>query len=114
MFSWNYRNIYVILGHKSIKLMDDDMKFAGLVGMVLGLADFNNYEFRLKSGSVKRVFEDNKHYEVLLEYYDGTVCYAKETDIYTLDKIIRTYKEENPESFAAYMKHSDEWFAKVN
>ena len=91
--------------------MDDYMKFSGLLGMVLGLTDFNNYEFRLKSGSVKRVFEDNKHYEVLLEYYDGTVRYAKETDIYTLDKIIRTYKEENPERFEAYMKHHEEWMA---
>ena len=94
--------------------MDDYVKFAGLVGMLLRLTDFNDCEFRLKSGSVKRAFEDNKHYEVLLEYFDGTVGYPKETDIDTLDKIIRTYKEENPESFAAYMKYTDEWFAKGN
>lgn len=91
--------------------MDDYLKFSYLLGMLLGLTDFNNYEFRLKSGSVKRVFEDNKHYDVLLEYYDGTICYAKETDIYTLDKIIRTYRDENPEIFGAYVEKSENWLA---
>ncbi len=91
--------------------MDENMHFSCLLGIVLGLTDFNDYEFRLKSGSVKRVFEDDKHYEVLLEYYDGTVRFAKDTDIYTLDKIIRTYMEENPERFQAYKKHSEEWLA---
>jgi len=98
--------------------MDDYLKFSYLLGMLLGLTDFNNYEFRLKSGSVKRVFEDNKHYDVLLEYYDGTICYAKETDIYTLDKIIRIYKEENPGRFAEFIKKSEEkmkeWYEKAN
>ena len=39
MFSWFYRNICVILGHKSIKLMDDDIKFSGTLGLLLELTD---------------------------------------------------------------------------
>lgn len=39
MFSWFYRNICVILGHKSIKLMDDDIKFSVTLGLLLGLTD---------------------------------------------------------------------------
>lgn len=89
--------------------MDEILNFGFVLGFLLGLADFNNYEFRLKSGSVKRVFEDEGHHEVLLEFYDGTVCYAKDTDFYTVDKVLRTYKAENPEKYATYLKQHKEW-----
>jgi len=89
--------------------MDEIIKFGGVLGFLLGLADFNNYEFRLKSGSVRRVFEDEGHHDVMLEFYDGRVCYAKDTDFYIIDKVIRTYSAENPEQFEAYKKHYKEW-----
>ena len=89
--------------------MDEIIKFGGVLGFLLGLADFNNYEFSLKSGSVKRVFEDEGHHDVMLEFSDGRVCYAKHTDFLTIDKVIRTYRAENPEQFEAYKKHYKEW-----
>lgn len=75
-----------------MKLLDDYLKFSYLLGMLLGLTDFNDYEFRLKSGSVKRVFEDNKHYDVLLEYYDGTICYAKQME--DIDRKMKEIQEQ--------------------
>lgn len=75
--------------------MDEIIKFGGVLGFLLGLADFNNYEFSLKSGSVKRVFEDEGHHDVMLEFNDSRVCYAKHTDFFTIDKVIKTYRAEN-------------------
>ena len=52
MFSWIYRNICVILGHKSMKLMDDNIKFSVILSFAVG-ADRFNYEFRLESCELK-------------------------------------------------------------
>lgn len=66
-----------------------------LVGTLLGLVDRYG-EFSLNSGPAKRVFLDDKKYDVLLELRDGVIIYAKEEDIETLDGVVRAYQAENP------------------
>ena len=58
--------------------MDEIIKFGGVLVSLLGLADLNNYEFRLKSGSVRRVFEDEGHHEVLPEQFEAYKKHYKE------------------------------------
>lgn len=89
-----------------MKDIDPVLLLGFLRGTVLGLADFNNREFTLNSGPVTRVFEEELYHNAILEFRDGSTQEVDDSDLETLDAVVRTYMEENPERYRAYIMHN--------
>lgn len=82
---------------------DDGLVFSFLLGSFLGLADYYG-EILLKSGPAKKIFEDEDHRDVMIELMDGRICYAKDSDLATLDATYRAFKAEYQNSSTSIWK----------
>lgn len=86
----------------------DKVVFGYLVGALLGIADYYG-EVVLHSGPTKRIFLDEEGRDVMIELSDGHLCYAKDSDLMTLDATYRAYKDDYPKQFEEDVERIKAW-----
>ena len=75
-----------------------------LVDKLYQLAKFNGGSFKLKNGTVKRVFIDEKYDEAVIEYSYGGGDYAIDAGGLPIFTAIKNFESEYPEDYKRFME----------